>query len=125
VVSLSATTSISNATGRMVDVRTQASDSASATAETMARDGVNLGALAEVSTKVTSISTWTELEAAVKAIASKDGTVMINPALGLVTVRDRPDRLNEVDRFVARLEAEAAQQIAVEIRAFEVTLSES
>src|SRR5207247_5686272 len=108
-----------------VGVTTPASDSTRATAETMARNGVNLGARAEVTTKVTNISAWTELEAAVKAIASKDGTVMISPALGLVTVRDRPDRLSEIDRFLARLEVEAAQQIAVEIRAFEVTLSES
>ncbi len=125
VVSLSATTSITNETGGTVGVINQGSDSTRAPADTLARNGVNLGPRAEVATRVTNISTWTELEAAVRAIASKDGTVMINPALGLVTVRDRPDRLSEVDRFLARLEAEAAQQIAVEIRAFEVTLSES
>lgn len=125
VVSLSATTSITNETGGTVGVTTQATDSTSTTASATARNGVNLGARAEVATKVTNVSTWTELEAAVKATASKDGTVMISPALGLVTVRDRPDRLGEIDRFLARFEAEAAQQIAVEVRAFEVTLSES
>ena len=125
VVSLSVTTSIANETGGTVGVTTPASDSTRATAETMARNGVNLGARAEVTTKVTNSSAWTELEVAVKAIASKDGTVMISPALGLVTVRDRPDRLSEIDRFLARFEAEAAQQIAVEVRAFEVTLNES
>lgn len=125
VVALSAITSITNETGGTVGVTTQASDSTSTTASTTARNGVNLGARAEVTTKVTNISTWTELETAVRAIASRDATVMINAALGLITVRDRPDRLSEVDWFLARFEAEAAQQIAVEVRAFEVTLSES
>ncbi|MGH6689136.1 MAG: type II secretion system protein GspD [Gammaproteobacteria bacterium] len=124
-VSLSATTSITNETGGTVGVTTQQNDSTRATAETAAGTGVNLGPRAEVATRVTNISTWTELDVAVKAIASKDGTVMISPALGLVTVRDRPDRLSEIDRFLARLEAAAAQQIAVEVRAFEVTLNES
>jgi len=125
VVSLSVATSITNETGATVGVTTQASDSTRTPVETMARNGVNLGPRAEVATRVTNVSTWTELEAAVKAIASRDGTVVISPVLGLVTVRDRPDRLSEIDRFLARFEAEAAQQIAVEIRAFEVTLNES
>jgi len=86
---------------------------------------VNLGPRAEVAIKVPDVSTWTELEAAVKAIASRDGTVVLSPTLGLVTVRDRPDRLREIDRFLARSEAEAAQQVAVEIHAFEVTLEGS
>lgn len=88
-------------------------------------NSVNLGPRAEVATKVPDVSTWTELEAAVKAIASRDGTVVVSPALGLVTVRDRPDRLREIDRFLARSEAEAAQQVAVEIHAFEVALGGS
>lgn len=125
VISFSATTSITNETGGTVGVTTQASDSKSTTASPAARDGVNLGARAEVTTRVASVSTWTDLESAVKAIASKDGTVIVNPALGFITVRDRPDRLSEVDRFLTRFEAEAARQIAVEVRAFEVTLSES
>jgi MSHA type pilus biogenesis protein MshL len=125
VVALSGTTSITNETGGAVGTTAQASDSTSTTASTAARSGVNLGARAEVTTRVASISTWTELESAVKAMASKDATVMINPALGLITVRDRPDRLGQVDAFLARLEAEAARQIAVEVRAFEVTLSDS
>jgi MSHA biogenesis protein MshL len=125
VISLSATTSISNETGGTIGVTTQATDSTSATASTTPSNGVNLGARAQVTTKVTNISPWTELETVIKAIASKDGTVMITPALGLITVRDRPDRLGEVDVFLTRFEAEAAQQIAVEVRAFEVTLSES
>ncbi|MGQ0723273.1 MAG: hypothetical protein ACT4PE_17130, partial [Candidatus Eiseniibacteriota bacterium] len=121
VVALSASTSITNETGGTVGITSQARDATTTTA----RDGVNLGARAEVTTKVPSLSTWAEIESAVKAIASKDATVMINPALGLITVRDRPDRLSQVDSFLARLEAEAARQIAVEVRAFEVTLSES
>ncbi|MGH7308280.1 MAG: type II secretion system protein GspD [Candidatus Rokuibacteriota bacterium] len=125
VISLSATTSITNETGGTVGVTNQVSDSTRAPAATLVRNGINLGPRAEVTTRVTNISTWTELEAAVKAIASKDGTIAISPALGLLTVRDRPDRLGEIDRFLARFEAEAAQQIAVEVRAFEVSLSES
>lgn len=92
---------------------------------TSLRNSVNLGTRAEVATKVPDASTWTELEAAVKAIASRDGSVVVSPALGLVTVRDHPDRLGEIDRFLARFEAEAAQQVAIEIHAFEVSLDGS
>ena len=125
VVALSATTSITNETGGTGGITSQGSASTSTTASPTARDGVNLGARAEVTTKVPTLSTWAELESAVKAMASKDATVLMNPALGLITVRDRPDRLSEVNSFLARFEAAAAQQIAVEVRAFEVTLSES
>lgn len=122
-VSLSDATSITNETGAMVGVTPHASHSTRPPTETLARNGVS--PRAEVATRLTNISTWTELEAAVRAIASKDGTIAISPALGLVTVRDRPDRLGEIDRLLARFEAEAAQQVSVEVRAFEVALGES
>src|SRR5260370_16655778 len=77
-------------------VTTPTTDQTVATDSPTASNGVNLGARAQVATKVTNVSTWTELETAVKAIASKDGTVMITPALGLITVRDPPDRLGHV-----------------------------
>src|SRR5260370_42330324 len=104
-------------------VTTPTTDQTVATDSPTASNGVNLGARAQVTTKVTNVSTWTELETAIKAIASKDGTVMITPALGLITVRDRPDRLGEGDVFLTRFEAAAARQIAAEGRAFAVTRS--
>src|SRR5260370_31723159 len=106
-------------------VTTPTTDQTVATDSPTASNGVNLGAPGQVTTKVTNVSTWTELETAIKAIASKDGTVMITPALGLITVRDRPDRLGEVDVFLTRFEAEAAPPIAVAVRAFAVTPSAS
>ncbi len=125
VVSLSVATSIANESGRTVGVTAQASDSPGTPAETTASNNVNFGPRAEVATRVPDVSTWTELEAAIKTIASRDGSVVVSPALGLVTVRDHPDRLGEIDRFLARFEAEAAQQVAIEIHAFEVALDGS
>jgi type IVB pilus formation R64 PilN family outer membrane protein len=122
VVQLATSTAITNSTG--------GSDSMSAVAGvngsvTTAAGSTFSGARAEVTSRIASISTWAGLETALKAMVSQDAMLTINPALGLITVRDRPDRLAEIDHFLARFEAEAAQQIVVEVRAFEVTLSES
>ena len=122
VVSLEASTTITNETGSPSGTGVTTNQ---ATGQRLGGPSVNLGARAEVSSRVSNISTWNELAAAVKAIASQEASVVINPALGLITVRDRPNRLAELDRFLARWEAEAAQQIAVEVRAFEVALSDS
>jgi MSHA biogenesis protein MshL len=58
-------------------------------------------------------------------MVSKQGVLTVNRGLGMVTLRDRPEQIRDVDAFLVRYEAESAQQIAVEVRALEVTLSAS
>jgi type IVB pilus formation R64 PilN family outer membrane protein len=86
--------------------------------------GVNLGAAACVGTRA-EVTTWGELDAALRAQLSPEGTLTIHRALGLVTVRERPNRLADIDRFLERFNAAAAQQVSVSVHALEVALTAS
>lgn len=86
--------------------------------------GVNLGAAACVGT-ASELSGWDELERALRAYLSPEGTLTINRAVGLVTVRERPDRLAQIDQFLAQYNAAVSQQVVVSVRAIEVGLSAS
>jgi type IVB pilus formation R64 PilN family outer membrane protein len=86
--------------------------------------GVNLGASTCVGTE-SQLTSWEELEQAVRAYLSSEGTLTVNRALGILTVRERPDRLAQIDRFLGQYHAAASQQIAVQVRAIEVQLTAS
>jgi hypothetical protein len=114
VVTLSASTSITNETGATV-----ANMSETSTRRAPRR------APGQPTTRIVSISTWTDLETAVKTIASRDATVTINPALGPHR-RPRPSGPPRSRRRVpGSPRGRGTQQIAVEVRAFEVTVSDS
>ncbi len=82
-----------------------------------------LGGLVEVHREATRGDYWAEIEQALTRMVRPPAWVALNRAAGLVTVRERPDRLAEIDRYLAALEAEMLQQVEVEVRVLEVTLS--
>ncbi|MFQ5945148.1 MAG: hypothetical protein ACE5NC_02735 [Anaerolineae bacterium] len=123
-LTFSASTDVTNQSGRP-DTETAARRADPSALMTGVATNINLGAMATVRTETRQISTWDELERALKGMTSAEGMVAINRTLGLVTVRDRPDRLEAIDRFVSRHEAHAARQIDVSVRALEVALATS
>jgi type IVB pilus formation R64 PilN family outer membrane protein len=82
-----------------------------------------LGGFVEVHREATRSDYWAEIEQALTRMVRPPAWVALNRTAGLVTVRERPDRLAEIDRYLAALEAEMLQQVEVEVRVLEVTLT--
>ncbi|OGP49901.1 MAG: hypothetical protein A2Y79_02880 [Deltaproteobacteria bacterium RBG_13_43_22] len=57
--------------------------------------------------------------------AEGDGKVLINKMAGLVIVTDYPKKLQEVEKFLARVEETVQRQVFIEAKVVEVTLSDN
>lgn len=84
---------------------------------------VRLGAKVTVTTKEEKLSFWNELEDSLKKMVSPKGYYSINKIAGLLTARDNPEQLHQIDEFIKGLEREVAKQALVEVKVIEVTLS--
>ena len=79
----------------------------------------------------TSVSTrsssdfWPELEASLHALIGAEGgrTVVVNAESGLVAVRASPRELRDVQEYLAKIQQIATQQVIIEAKIVEVTLS--
>lgn len=65
-------------------------------------------------------SAWTSIEEGVKRLLSGEGTYSINPPLGIVQVRDRPDRIEMVDAFISETNRMLARQVDIEVKVYRV-----
>jgi MSHA biogenesis protein MshL len=81
----------------------------------------------------TSISTrsssdfWPELETSLRALIGAEGgrNVVVNAESGIVLVRATPRELRDVQQYLARTEQIATQQVIIEAKIVEVTLSDA
>jgi MSHA biogenesis protein MshL len=81
----------------------------------------------------TSISTrsssdfWPELETSLRALIGAEGgrTVVVNAESGLILVRATPRELRDVQQYLARTQQIATQQVIIEAKIVEVTLSDA
>jgi MSHA biogenesis protein MshL len=81
----------------------------------------------------TSISTrsssdfWPELEASLRALIGAEGgrTVVVNAESGIVAVRATPRELRDVQDYLAKIQQIATQQVIIEAKIVEVTLSDA
>ena len=62
-------------------------------------------------------------EGPVTSLTSKDGKkLVISRMSGVILVRDYPEKLNEIARFLEEVEGSVQRQVLIQIRVFEVTL---
>ncbi len=81
----------------------------------------------------TSISTrsssdfWPELETSLRALIGAEGgrTVVVNAESGIVAVRATPRELRDVQEYLAKIQQIATQQVIIEAKIVEVTLSDA
>jgi MSHA biogenesis protein MshL len=81
----------------------------------------------------TSVSTrsasdfWPALEASLRALIGTEGgrTVVVNAESGLVAVRATPRELRDVQDYLAKIQQIATQQVIIEAKIVEVTLSDA
>jgi MSHA type pilus biogenesis protein MshL len=63
-------------------------------------------------------------EGVVSSLTSKDGkSLVISKTSGLIQVRDYPDKLREVARFLEQMEASSQRQVLIQARLIQVSLS--
>lgn len=91
------------------------STNAGATSEAEMTAGVSFDAL----------SVWGGIENSVKSMLSPDGTVVVTPATGTLTVEDTPIILERVERFMEAQNAALSRQVVVNVRVLAVDLSNS
>jgi len=68
------------------------------------------------------LSIWTDLEAAVKQMLSKDGNATVSQATTSVTVRDRPSNVQLVEQYIHNLNRNLSKQVLVKIQILEIQL---
>lgn len=65
-------------------------------------------------------SIWKDIEATIKTLLSPEGVFAISPATGTVTLRDRPDRVEQVRRYINDTAKSMARQVDVELTIYRV-----
>jgi len=66
-------------------------------------------------------SAWKDIETTLEALVSEDGAFTSNPVLGTVTVRDRPDRMGQIRRWLNETADAMSRQVDVEMTIYRVT----
>lgn len=79
----------------------------------------------ESSVDSSELSVWTAMEAGVKAMLSASGKVSVSPALGTLTVTDKPEILDRVSRFVDDHNVSLSRQVTVNVQVLSVALDDS
>ncbi len=100
-----------------------AGEEGNAGAGTAGRSHVRVGARVVIHNKAEALSYWSDVEAGVRNLVSKDGLVSVNKAAGVIVVTDTPRRLETLETFLKDINARAARQIMVDVKVVEVELS--
>ena len=77
-----------------------------------------------VSRGASGISVWKDLEAQIKNMLSKRGTMFVSESTATLTVTDYPNQLASIENFVSVLNAELTRQVMVQVDVIEVTLND-
>lgn len=68
---------------------------------------------------------WEELSAALKEIISGQGSVVISPAMGTITVTTTPDVMSTISDYISKENKRLSRQIAISVQIYTVNLGKS
>lgn len=71
------------------------------------------------------LSVWEDLRSSLNKLTSSDGRVMISESTTTVTVRDHPDNIDAIGKYLDGLNRTLSQQVAIKVEVLDVKLSES
>lgn len=75
-------------------------------------------------TSVTSnLEVWDDVEKALKGVSSKDGTLTLSPSAGIITVRDTPAVLRQVEAMIAEFNRLYTRQVVLNIEVYAIERS--
>lgn len=80
---------------------------------------------AQTNTSEMSLDVWSEVEAGVKALLSKGGTVAVHQSSGTITVKDTPTVLRQVAAYVEDLNAKLSRQVALSVKVWSLEMSDN
>ena len=66
---------------------------------------------------------WADTEKAIKAMLSKEGSVVTNPVAGTITVRDHASNVRAVGRYIADLNVRLSRQVALTVHVWAVEIN--
>lgn len=69
------------------------------------------------------LSIWKDLESTIKQMLSPDGKVVVSEATTTVTVRDRPNNVEVIGKYICNLNHAISRQVLVKIQILDVQLS--
>jgi type IVB pilus formation R64 PilN family outer membrane protein len=71
------------------------------------------------------LSVWEDLRNSLSKLVSSDGKYMISESTTTVTVRDHPDNIDSISRYLDDLNRTLSQQVAIKVEILDVKLNES
>jgi MSHA biogenesis protein MshL len=79
---------------------------------------------ARSSTRAIKVNFWQALEQSLQELLPKDAshTVVVNAESGVIAVRAMPNELNDVGKFLAKIQSTAGRQVILEAKIIEVDL---
>jgi len=80
---------------------------------------------AQTNTTELSFDIWQDVEAEVKNLITASGSVSINQAAGTITVRDTPNTLRQVERYIADLNGRLSKQVALSVKVWSLEVDDS
>ncbi|MEM8769901.1 MAG: secretin N-terminal domain-containing protein, partial [Pseudomonadota bacterium] len=74
--------------------------------------------------QVDKVDFWDELETQLDALVSEEGRLVVNRLAGMVQITDQHRRVDEIARFIDRINESIYRQVDIEVKIVEVALSE-
>lgn len=72
-----------------------------------------------------SLSIWDDLRRTLDNLKSKDGQITVSEATTTITVRDRPENVRVIGNYLASMDRNMSQQVALDVQVLEVELNKS
>lgn len=79
---------------------------------------------AQTNTTKLKFDVWEECEKGIKALLSKQGTVVVNQAAGTVTVRDTSSRLRQISIYMQEINERLERQVALTVHVWSLELTD-
>lgn len=71
------------------------------------------------------LSVWNDLQNTIKAMLSKDGQVIVSQSTTTITVRDKPENVNQIADYLASMNKDLSRQVALQVQVLQITLNKA
>jgi len=78
----------------------------------------------ELSNLAMTSNVWDDLQTSLTSMLSKNASLSVSPSTSMLTVQDAPWRLDNVARYIKRLNSKLSQQIYIDVQVIEVSLND-
>lgn len=109
--------------GRSKDNQGATSGTASTTGGTGTATGISNNS--QFSSLQGSLSIWKDLKNSLESMRSKQGKIIVSEATTTITVRDRPENMRVIANYLASMDKNMSQQVALDVQVLEVSLDKS